>query len=422
MNENQYDYDSYGQMKRKTKRNGGFGAGIAVGAVSGFFLAVFFGVLIVSRFVSAGYIHIATDGTVYVQETAVNADTGIGSAVEEKLNTIDSLLDSFYMDDADAETAADNIYKAYLASYGDKYTVYYTAEEYDKLMESTLGTFYGIGAVCQKNDDGSIQITQVYKDAPADKAGLKEKDSIVKVDGEDITDMDLSSAVALIKGDKGTSVNLEIIRDGQQLSIDVVRDKIEMKTVDYYLRDDNIGYIQVAEFDSVTTEQFKAAVEDLEAQGMTGLIIDIRDNPGGLLSTVKDMLEYILPDGLLVYTEDKNGKRVEYKGSDNNELTVPLAVLVNGNSASASEIFAGAVQDYEKGAIIGTQTFGKGIVQTIQPLSDGSAIKFTISQYYTPNGQVIHGKGVTPDEVVELSEDAAEDTQLEAAVNYIKSR
>ena len=184
----------------------------------------------------------------------------------------------------------------------------------------------------------------------------------------------------------------------------------------------NIGYISISQFDEVTTKQFKSAIEDLTNQGMVGLVIDIRNNPGGVLTTVKDMLEYILPDGLIVYTEDVNGDRQNYIGDDNNELNVPLAVLVNGDSASASEIFAGAVQDYKKGAIIGTQTFGKGIVQTIQPLTDGSAIKYTIAKYFTPNGQDIHGKGVTPDMVVEPDSESDTDNQLEAAINYVKGQ
>ena len=170
----------------------------------------------------------------------------------------------------------------------------------------------------------------------------------------------------------------------------------------------------------MTTEQFKEALDDLTAQNMKGLVIDIRSNPGGVLNAVVDILDEILPNGLIVYTEDKYGNRKEYNGSNSSELSVPLAVLVNGDSASASEIFAGAVQDYNKGAIIGTQTFGKGIVQTIQPLTDGSAVKYTIAKYFTPEGQDIHGNGVTPDMVVELPEDAQSDVQLEAAIDYVK--
>lgn len=186
--------------------------------------------------------------------------------------------------------------------------------------------------------------------------------------------------------------------------------------------DDKIGYIYISQFDDVTTQQFKDAYDDLVNQGMQGLVIDIRNNPGGVMSTVINMLDMLLPNGLIVYTEDKDGNKKEYKGSNSSEIQVPAAVLVNGNSASASEIFSGAMQDYGKAKIIGTQTYGKGIVQTIRPLSDGSAVKYTIAKYFTPKGQDIHGKGVTPDIVVELDENSDKDTQLEAAVNYVKSQ
>ena len=187
------------------------------------------------------------------------------------------------------------------------------------------------------------------------------------------------------------------------------------------MTDDSIGYIAISQFESVTAKQFKAAIEDLKAQGAKGIVIDIRNNPGGLLTTVVTMLKYILPNGLIVYTEDKAGNRKEYSDSDNEELDIPLAVLVNGNSASASEIFAGAIQDYEKGIIVGTQTYGKCIVQTLKPLTDGSAIKFTIAKYFTPKGQDIHGNGVTPDVVVEFDKNADEDTQFNAAIDSLKA-
>lgn len=419
MNENGNQYQNMYPNMQQAKKKSGFGTGMILGVLLGISVTVFLMVFVLNIFFNAGFVHVGTGGEIYVQDMATSSDEGIGSVVEEKLNTLDSLMNSFYMEDVDDEKAKENIYKAYLASYGDKYTVYYTPEEYEELLESTTGKFYGIGAVCQKNEDGTILISEAYENAPAYAAGIRNGDCIVKVDGEDITDMDLSSAVALIKGDKGTSVHLEVIRNDKSFEVDVIRDEIHAQTVDYEMLDNNIGYLSISQFEDVTTEQFKSALKDLESQGMAGLIIDIRDNPGGVLKTVVDMLEYILPDGMIVYTEDKDGERVEYKGSDNNELTIPLAVLVNGNSASASEIFAGAVQDYGTGKIIGTQTFGKGIVQTIRPLTDGSAVKFTIAKYYTPKGQDIHGKGVTPDIAVDLTENDTQDVQLNRAVDYL---
>lgn len=409
------------QPPRK-KKSQGFASGMIIGAVSAFMAVILLILSVAAVCIAKGYIHIGVNGDVYIQSDAVTDSDGIGSEVEGKLNAIDSVLESFYFGDVDDETAKDNIYKAYLSSYGDKYTMYYTADEYKALKESTNGKFYGIGAVCQLSGEGGVLLVDVYDNGAGYQAGLRSGDRVVNVDGRDIKDMELSSAVALIKGDKGTSVTLEVIRGTERLTFSVVRDAVEAKTVSYTLLDNNIGYLSISQFEEVTTKQFKAAVEDLQSQGMKGLVIDIRNNPGGLLDTVVGMLKYMLPDGLIVYTEDKQGNRKEYKGQDNDEFNLSLAVLVNGNSASASEIFAGAIQDYGKGTIIGTQTYGKGIVQTVKPLTDGSAIKFTIAKYFTPKGQDIHGKGVTPDIVVEYGTDADVDTQLDAAIKNVEAQ
>lgn len=409
------------QPPRK-KKSQGFASGMIIGAVSAFMAVILLILSVAAVCIAKGYIHIGVNGDVYIQSDAVTDSDGIGSEVEGKLNAIDSVLESFYFGDVDDETAKDNIYKAYLSSYGDKYTMYYTADEYKALKESTNGKFYGIGAVCQLSGEGGVLLVDVYDNGAGYQAGLRSGDRVVNVDGRDITGMELSSAVALIKGDKGTSVTLEVIRGTERLTFSAVRDAVEAKTVSYTLLDNNIGYLSISQFEEVTTKQFKAAVEDLQSQGMKGLVIDIRNNPGGLLDTVVGMLKYMLPDGLIVYTEDKQGNRKEYKGQDNDEFNLPLAVIVNGNSASASEIFAGAIQDYGKGTIIGTQTYGKGIVQTVKPLTDGSAIKFTIAKYFTPKGQDIHGKGVTPDMVVEYDIDADVDTQLDAAIKNVEAQ
>ena len=409
------------QPTRK-KKSQGFASGMIIGAVSAFMAVILLILSVAAVCIAKGYIHIGVNGDVYIQSDAVTDSDGIGSEVEGKLNAIDSVLESFYFGDVDDETAKDNIYKAYLSSYGDKYTMYYTADEYKALKESTNGKFYGIGAVCQLSGEGGVLLVDVYDNGAGYQAGLRSGDRVVNVDGRDITGMELSSAVALIKGDKGTSVTLEVIRGTERLTFSAVRDAVEAKTVSYTLLDNNIGYLSISQFEEVTTKQFKAAVEDLQSQGMKGLVIDIRNNPGGLLDTVVGMLKYMLPDGLIVYTEDKQGNRKEYKGQDNDEFNLPLAVIVNGNSASASEIFAGAIQDYGKGTIIGTQTYGKGIVQTVKPLTDGSAIKFTIAKYFTPKGQDIHGQGVTPDMVVEYDTDADVDTQLDAAIKNVEAQ
>ena len=396
--------------------------GLLTGIIATFSAMVLIVLSVADVCLKKGYLHIGINGDVYIQSDAVTDESGLGSDVEAMLNAIDSVLDSFYFEEVDDEKAKDSIYKAYLSSYGDKYTVYYTADEYKKLTETTNGTFSGIGAVCQISSEGGILLVDVYESGAGYKAGLRSGDRIIQVDGTDVTDMDLSSAVALVKGEKGTQVGLKIVRDGATSDYTVVRDEIEVQTVNYAITEDNIGYISVSQFENVTAKQFKAAIEELKSEGAKGIIIDIRNNPGGLLTTVISMLKDILPNGLIVYTEDKDGNRKEYSDNDNEELDMPLAVLVNGNSASASEIFAGAIQDYGKGVIVGTQTFGKGIVQTVKPLTDGSAIKFTIAKYFTPKGQDIHGKGVTPDVVVEYDKDADEDTQISAALESVRAQ
>lgn len=415
------EYGSYNEYKENKPKKKSSVFTLLLGVLLGTFITISVMTYGVSFLRSKGYLHIGTNGEIYVTGTATDESDGIGSKVEGKLNALNSVLSNkFYFDQADEEKAADNIYKAYLSSYGDKYTVYYTADEYKKLMESTTGKFYGVGALCSLNEAGGVTVVDAFNDGPAYKAGVRDGDIVIKVDDTDITGMDLSSAVALIKGEKGIQVKLTVLRDNETLTFSIIRDEITTPTVDYKMLDDFIGYIQISQFDEVTTEQFKSALTDLKNQGLKGLIVDIRDNPGGMLNVVVNIADEIISKGLIVYTDDVNGNRKEYKGSSDSELNVPMAVIVNGNSASASEIFAGAMQDYGKAKIVGTQTYGKGIVQTIQPLTDGSAIKYTVAKYYTPKGQDIQGNGVTPDIVVELPKNATEDLQFNAALEYVK--
>lgn len=405
-------------------------SGVIQGLLIGSFTMLAICAVVIAAAVKKGYIRPDTDGSIYIQSETYDGNTGIGTEAEQKLNLIDQTLKDFYFDDIDDSKVLDNIYKAYVNAYGDKYTVYYTADEYAKIQESSNGAYYGIGVVVRKNDDGTILVVEPYDGAPGKEAGMRKNDVIVTVNGESVADQDLNSVVAKIKGDEGTTVNIGIRRDGSDdiTELTVTRRKVEIKTVAYEMLDDSVGLITISEFDKVTAQQFKEAYAQLETLGMKGLVIDIRSNPGGLLNVVVDMLDEILPDGLIVYTEDKYGNRQEYNGSNPDVIDVPLAVLVNDESASASEIFAGAVQDYGAGTIIGTQTFGKGIVQTIRRMSDGSAIKYTMAKYFTPKGQDIHGHGVTPDIVEELSDefnnlteyDASKDNQLQKAIEVIK--
>lgn len=347
---------------------------------------------------------------------------------EKKLSTIYRLIntDFLYTDEMSEEILNEAAIKGYVEGLGDPYSVYYDAEETKSLMESTSGEFGGIGVGLTQNIDTMIiSFTNVYEDSPGERAGFKEGDILYKVNGEEVTGQDLDQVVSKIRGEKGTEVEITVLR-GEQMEEYIgtaIRDMIEVTTVSSELLEDSIGYIAVSGFEKVTYHQFEAAIEELKTQGMSGLIVDLRNNPGGNLSTVCEMTDLILPKGIIVYTEDKNGKKQMEMSDEEHQLDLPLVVLVNGNSASASEIFAGAVQDYGAGKIVGTTTYGKGIVQQIYSLSDGTALKITTSEYFTPNGRNIHGKGIVPDVVVEYEYDEANpeaDNQLQAAIDILK--
>jgi carboxyl-terminal processing protease len=348
----------------------------------------------------------------------------------KKIDKLEGLIDKYYMEKVDKNTMAEGIYKGLLQSLDDPYSVYYTKEEYTSLMESSSGVYYGIGATVSSDvKTGVLSIVKPFVGGPAYEAGLLPGDVLYKVNDEEVTGKDITEVVGKIKGEEGTKVNVTIIREGKADPIEftITRRKVEVPTIEYEMLDNKIGYIAITEFDEVTAEQFRQALADLEKQGQKGLVIDIRNNPGGLLDTVVDMLDRMLPDGLIVYTEDKYGNRDEYKSDSKEEFNKPLAVLINGNSASASEIFAGAIQDYKKGTIVGTTSFGKGIVQSILPLTDGTAIKVTVSKYYTPEGRNIHKIGISPDVTVELDDalrqkvviEKKEDNQLQKAISIL---
>ena len=357
-----------------------------------------------------------------VPESIVNDDS------LKKLEAIEDVIDEYYYKEEDIHTdeMIEGMYAGMVASLGDPYSVYYTAEEWQALMQDTEGIYYGIGAYVQLDiTTGFGKINGVIDNTPAQEAGLREDDIIYMIDGEIMQGFELSEIVARIKGEEGTTVHLTIYREGEEdyLEIDVVRKQIESPTVSYELFDNGVGYIRITEFDDVTVDQFTEALAVVKASGAAGLILDLRSNPGGSLSAVVDIARQILPKGLIVYTEDRAGERVEYNCSGNNEWKLPLVVLVNGNSASASEILAGAIKDYGIGTLVGTTTFGKGIVQRILPLTDGTAIKLTVSAYYTPNGNNIHNIGIEPDIECEYDRDAyydeGIDNQLERAKEEI---
>lgn len=346
----------------------------------------------------------------------------------QKLNYLESLINEEYLEEKEEDSLREGLYAGLMSGLNDPYSTYYTAEQYEELNTSNEGSYVGIGAVLQKDKDGGAKIVQLYEGGSGEQAGLKKGDVLKAIDGEDVTEKETSDIASMIRESDKDSVTLTIQRDEETKEIKVEIRDVEIQTVSHEMLDDETGYIRISEFSEVTSNQYKKAFEDLQDKGMKKLVVDLRDNPGGLLTAVCDVLRQILPEGLIVYTEDKNGKKEEEKCDGKSELAMPLAVLVNGGSASASEIFAGAVKDYGIGTIVGTTTYGKGVVQTIQPLSDGSAVKITIAKYFTPKGNDINKKGIAPDVEAELSEDSTdwteltheEDTQLQAALKEIR--
>lgn len=368
------------------------------------------------------------NGTKTEESTAIDEAT-----FQKKLKYMKNLVNNYYLWDVNEGDYQTGILKGMMSALNDPYSTYYTKEEYDALMETTNGVYSGIGAAVSQNiKTGVITIVKPFVDGPAYKAGVLPGDILYKVEGEEVTGTDLTKVVSKMKGEENTIVKITVMREGKSepIEISVTRGQIETPTIEHEMLRDNIGYIRILEFDKITVDQYMAAINELEKQGMKGLVIDLRDNPGGLYDSAVKMLDRIIGKGLLVYTETKDGTRSEDYAKSKEELKVPLTVIVNGNSASASEIFAGAIQDYKKGTIVGTQSFGKGIVQSLFPLFDGSAVKVTVSNYFTPNGRSIHKTGITPDVVVELAEGLKqkvvvthdEDNQLQKAIEVLKSQ
>lgn len=352
-------------------------------------------------------------------------DSVVDQRVLSKIDRITGIIDEkFYLSEVTDEQLENGIYRGLLEALDDPYSQYYTEEDLADLLESSSGVFYGIGAYVSLHSETKLPtISSVMPNTPAEESGLRKDDQVYMIDGTQTYGLTLTEATKLIKGPEGTNVHLTIIREGEfdYVELDIVRRRVETPTVINEMFDDGMAYIQVREFDDVTESQFAQALEESRSNGMKGLIIDLRANPGGNLSTVVEMLRMILPEGMIVYTETKAGRSEEFFCDGKNQLEVPLVVLTDGNSASASEIFAGAVQDYGIGTLVGTTTYGKGIVQQIVTMEDGTALKTTISAYFTPKGRNIHGIGIEPD--VECKFDAEKfydetnpsDNQLEKA-------
>lgn len=346
-----------------------------------------------------------------------------------KMDALENLVESqfLYGDDVNEKDLQEGTYKGYMQALGDPYSVYYTPEEFEAFENATIsGEFYGIGAVfIQDASTGQIMVNNVYEDSPAQKAGISQGDILLAVNGKEIDGRDLNAITSDIKGEKGTEVELTFKsgKTGEEYTKTLKREKITVQTVSGSMMDDGIAYIKISEFTNETYDQFEEVFSKLDKQGMKGLVIDLRDNTGGVVSSTCEILDQLLPEGRIVYTKDKNGNIKEQTSDAEHYFDKPLALLVNGYTASASEIFTAAIQDYGLGSVVGTKTFGKGIVQQLFSLPDGSGIKLTVSEYFSPKDREIHEKGLEPDVEVKDTRESLDDTndaQLQQAIKEVR--
>ncbi len=402
---NNFNNNYYPNQKPKSK----FGIGILVGVlitVAAVMLVAVFGVFLYIRSMRGG----STREMDY----------------QEKLDTIQSYLDMYYLGEIDPDKMEDALAAGMLNGIDDKYAKYYSKEEFEQLLEETSGSYSGIGVSIIMNDEGFIEVYKVFKGSPAEEAGIQIKDLIIEADGVRGFE-DLDSLVSLVRGEQGTSVDIVVKRGDKEIPMTVERRVVDMETVVYRMMDNKIGYIQLTEFDTISVDQFNHALDDLESQGMTSLILDLRDNPGGDYDTVIAMADRVLPEGKITTVVDNQGAEKTETSDEEHQISIPMVVLINENSASASELFTGAIKDYGIATIIGETSYGKGIVQSIYRLADGSGMKFTTEEYLTPNGNHINGIGVEPDIEVAIPEEAfedgvvteEEDTQLQKAIDVL---
>lgn len=412
-----------GAPQQKEHKKPGFGAGFGAGIATGVFGAFVLGLVVL-------FAYSMISGR-SVQTVATNSNV-LDNETVSKIDELSNYIDEYYYEDYDKDSLKDSMIHGLMEGLDDPYSVYYTADEYKELQISTTGTYYGIGAgLKQDADTKKVTISKVYSGTPSEEAGLKKGDEIVSVDGVDATSEELTDLVSKIRGKEGTTVRLEIRRGDSEdtFTVDVERKNVELPSVEGKMLDNGVAYIQISEFQTNTASQFEDILSGLENQGMKGLIVDLRGNPGGLLTAVTEIVDRLLPAetvgdlpaGTVVYTQDKNGNVQTYGEDDGEQIDCPIVVLVDENSASASEIFAGAMKDYNEdgyidATLVGKTTFGKGIVQSIFNLSDGDAVKITTSKYYTPNGKNIHGTGIDPD--VEVDYEYTGDADAEYDMQY----
>lgn len=351
-------------------------------------------------------------------------------AVEKKINEIQKVVDRSFLYDYENEELENGIYKGYVNSLKDIYTEYYTVQEYKDLEEQNQGAFGGVGIEVSAAKGQFIEVVSPIKGTPADQAGIKSGDRIIKIDGQEYTSDMLTDAVGVMRGEPGTDVTLTILRtvsgQDEQLDLTITRQIINIQSIHSQMLEDELGYIQITNFQANTAKQFFEAYQTLKDEGAKKMILDLRNNPGGLLDVTLEIADFLLPQGDIMHVKYKDDSTESYS-TDAKMDDMPMVVLINQGSASASEILSGAIKDFERAEIIGENTFGKGVVQTIVPFSDGSGMKITMAEFYTPNHKQIHGIGIAPTKEVILDENTSaigpenldQDNQLQAAIDYL---
>ena len=407
-----------GNDHEKPPKKDSFAKGLLVGALSTLLIAC---------------VLVTAVGFIYFRSSRIGGSgaSSVSLNEDEKLDTITSMIRAYFYDEVDAKALSEGVYKGVVEGLNDPYSEYYTAQEYADFEIATTGNYAGIGAqLSQDKDTMVVTVVKVYDDSPAESAGLRAGDIIEEVDDIQATSMELEQFVQKIRGEEGTSLQMTYIRDKKEHEVTITRAAITVPSVEYQMMEDGIGYIEISEFSSGTLSGFEEAIADLESQGMRAVIYDLRTNGGGLVDSVTQILDEILPKGTTVYMLDKNGDKQTFTSDEAHQMNYPIVVLTSGNTASAAEIFSGAIRDYDWGTLIGTKTYGKGVVQSTFPLTDGSALKLTIATYYTPNGDSIHGKGIEPDIELEYEytgdEESAEydyskDNQVQKAIEILKA-
>lgn len=422
----QWPQNQYSAEKKQARSS--FWKGLFVGV----FLSVCVSLLCISIY------HLNEENIQQRLKEKENAQTAeeivVNERIQKKVQKIAKLIDEYYYEAVDAENMEDYLYRGLLAGTSDLYSGYYSEKELKQVSEDASGSYSGIGVTMQYDSERQmVKIVKINEKGPAKKAGIEVGDYIYKVEGEIIVldNADTTDLVSKIRGEEGTKVNLTMLRgdDAKEIEVEVERKKLEVETVTSQMLEDNIGYIQITEFEGLTSQQFDTALQGLEDKGAKALIVDLRGNPGGQVDSVTEIAGRFLPEGVVTYMEDKYGNRRDYTCSGDDIWDKPLVVLMNGNSASASEIFAGAIRDYGMGVLMGTKSYGKGIVQQMIDLGDGTAIKLTFAKYYTPNGENIHKKGIEPDIEVPYEAPAEDeeyeiekDNQVSAAVENLKEQ